>query len=141
MTDYLKTNDRSSCACGDHGPRDSKAESTTKTHKYKQRGGRQAQPKPNFQSCAVTQTTHWIGCEYSTCGTRGVCTCSTVFANALAAMYMSKSVMRVAPQAIAASPTPGNIYALFPCGRQIEGRGAGTEGEGRCRVQAAGFIT
>ena len=38
-----------------------------------------------------------------------------VFARALAAMYMSRSVMRVAPHATAASPIPGKMYALFPC--------------------------
>lgn len=41
-------------------------------------------------------------------------TWGTVSARALAAIYMSRSVMRVAPQAKAARPTPGNMYALFP---------------------------
>lgn len=41
-------------------------------------------------------------------------TLGTASAKALAAMYMSRSVMRVAPQARAASPTPGKMYALLP---------------------------
>lgn len=37
---------------------------------------------------------------------------------------MSRSVMRVAPHATAASPTPGKMYALFPC-REMSKGGAG----------------
>lgn len=42
---------------------------------------------------------------------------------------MSRSVMRVAPQAKAARPTPGNMYALFPLKQlQRDVSGYGFEG-------------